>query len=315
MDRSRNRPASSTPRLHTGTPDTAGHNLAYIGFNTAGDIRVPLPVLAGADTECWRTKAPVTHGEVAGIAYTATDSACFGHLCRLDADPADAAEHAYNQLLDLQQSLDFPHLVRVWHFLHGINEGAGDDERYKRFCIGRARALDAYPSGIGRLPAATMVGSDQPGLHMHFLLARQQPTPVENPRQISAYHYPRQYGRRRPAFARAARLDWPEGDRQLFISGTASIVGHTTRHAGDAAAQLEETLTNIETVLAHTGTPFTHTGLGDLAQLKLYLRHPADLPAVQRVLDRRTGNTPRLCLRADLCRRDLLVEAEALAML
>ncbi len=35
----------------------------------------------------------------------------------------------------------------------------------------------------------------------------------------------------------------------LFISGTASIVGHRSLHIGDTAAQTRETLTNIEALL------------------------------------------------------------------
>ena len=36
----------------------------------------------------------------------------------------------------------------------------------------------------------------------------------------------------------------------LFVSGTASIVGHETQHRGDVVAQTRETLANLSSVLA-----------------------------------------------------------------
>ena len=48
-------------------------------------------------------------------------------------------------------------------------------------------------------------------------------TPVENPRQVSAYRYPREYGPQSPTFARA--LLPPSPRVPLLLSGTASIDG------------------------------------------------------------------------------------------
>lgn len=275
---------------------------------------VPLPVLAGNLTsETWLAAPPIARGRAQGIDYAASADVCFGHLTLSESgqDLAEVAESAYRRLLRLQQALDFPYLLRIWHCLEDINAGEGDAERYKRFCLGRARALDSHPPAAGRLPAATVAGGDRPGLHMYFLLTRLPPTAIENPRQVSAYRYPRQYGPRRPAFARAARIDWPSGLRHLFVSGTASIVGHETRHPGDAAAQLDESLANVETLLERAGPEFAAAGLAGLDLLKIYLRDPVYLPTVQRMVTARIGTAPWLCLRADLCRRDLLVEVEA----
>jgi chorismate lyase/3-hydroxybenzoate synthase len=132
---------------------------------------------------------------------------------------------------------------------------------------------------------------------------------------VSAYNYPPQYGARTPVFSRATVLHEPDG-MTLFISGTASIVGHQTIHAGDTAAQTRETITNIEALLdeANRVTGSEAFTLDALA-CKVYVRHAADLPLIQAELRTVLGPTSRaVYLQAEICRRDLLVEIEATAI-
>ena len=70
-----------------------------------------------------------------------------------------------------------------------------------------ADALIAYRRDLtGNVPAACALGSRNGSpLVIYFLASRQPVTPVENPRQISAYDYPAQYGPK-PAFSRASIL-------------------------------------------------------------------------------------------------------------
>src|SRR5262245_13643491 len=50
------------------------------------------------------------------------------------------------------------HLIRVWNHIARLNEGEGDDERYRRFCIGRHDAFAAAGWTKRQLPAASGVG-------------------------------------------------------------------------------------------------------------------------------------------------------------
>src|SRR6187402_2136105 len=170
---------------------------------------------------------------------------------------------------------DERHVQRIWNYLDAINEGSGDDERYKHFCTGRIRGMgEVFAQGF---PAATAIGHHaDPGLLQVYLLATDRPgTRVENPRQVSAWRYPRQYGRTPPSFARATLLP---ADDVLAISGTAAVVGHASAHAGDVAAQLGETLRNLDILLETGGMP---AGFDRLAPLKVYVRHPRDEPVVR----------------------------------
>ena len=85
-------------------------------------------------------------------------------------------------------------------------------------------------------------------LQVYWLAARVAGTPLENPRQVAAYRYPRQYGPQSPTFARAM-LPPAGSDMPLLLSGTASVVGHETRHPGDVLAQLDETFANLDSLL------------------------------------------------------------------
>src|SRR3546814_12443298 len=84
-----------------------------------------------------------------------------------------------------------------------ITFGDGDAERYREFCVGRARGLGDFDTHA--LPAATAIGrcDDARVVQVYWLAARTPGMPVENPRQVSAYRYPRQYGPQQPSFARA----------------------------------------------------------------------------------------------------------------
>src|SRR3546814_7777072 len=137
----------------------------------------------------------------------------------------------------------------MWSFLAQINVGAEDHERYRQVSAGRNRARALRPDFERALPAATAIGMLEPGLVIYFLAGKQPGLPIENPRQVSAFRYPRQYGPKSPSFSRATLIG-DGANARLLVSGTASVVGHESLHAGDLTAQLDETMANLDAVLA-----------------------------------------------------------------
>ena len=135
---------------------------------------------------------------------------------------------------------------------------------------------------------------------------------IENPRQISAYHYPPKFGAHSPTFSRACVLGGSDGTN-LFISGTASILGHETVHRGDVTAQTHESLANIDALLTEANrivgaARYTLEGL----KFKVYVREPGDVAAIETALTATAQPTfPVVYLQADVCREELLVEIEA----
>jgi chorismate lyase/3-hydroxybenzoate synthase len=233
-------------------------------------------------------------------------------------DVEQASCQVHRGLHRLMRERGFPHWLRAWNYLSHINEGEGDAERYRRFTAGRHRALaDAFagtPQFDTLLPAATGIGMrGESGLTVCFFAGRTPGIQVENPRQVSAFRYPRHYGPRSPSFSRATLYHWA-GRSTLFVSGTASIVGHATLHPGDAVAQFEETLCNLDALVGHAAQEHSLAGAAAFApgSFKLYVRDPQHLQALGPLWRAALAErAPTAVLIGDLCRSDLLVEVEA----
>lgn len=280
------------------------------------EVSIRLPQVGDAPlAEVWRSHLPVRHGWDDGFGFAHNGEVLFGHL-RLDenqiTDLARATARAYVRIDMLLRRMGYPCWLRVWNFLGHINRGEGDAERYRQFCRGRHLALALKPGFENRLPAATAIGTGDSGMTLYFLAARNPGEQVENPRQVSAFRYPAAYGPKSPSFSRANLKSWADGIH-LFVSGTASVVGHRTLHAGDALAQLEETWRNFNAVLRQATSRQPMVAPFRAAGLKIFLRcnehRLALLPRVQQLFG---AEVPLLWLAGDICRRDLLVEIEGL---
>lgn len=272
----------------------------------------------------WYGNGSATQGQSGAIRYSHDDDVLFGMLALPESlfgagaekTPLQkAAKSAYSQVFALLELLHYPHLFRFWNYIGDINGISFGLERYRQFNLGRHDAFLAHGGDVGgNIPAACALGSTQGPLTIAFLAGRVAPLNIENPRQVSAYQYPRQYGPQSPTFSRASLVKLQQ-DEVLFISGTASIVGHTTLHPTDAVAQTRETLTNIEAVLAEANRLAKQPGF-DLTNLhyKVYIRHPTDLARIRAELTHIVGRRPdAVYLQADVCRQNLLLEIEATA--
>lgn len=275
-----------------------------------GPFQVPLPALGRLREECWLSREVQDQGMRDGIRYVCDGEHLIGEL-RLDAvqagDMEVAADQAYTRLLAFIAASRYPQLLRTWNYFDRLNEGRGDAERYRRFCVGRYRAI-AVPGFEARLPAATVIGSQVPGFVLHFLAGLQPGVQVENPRQTSAFRYPRDYGPASPSFSRATLIG-----RKLLVSGTAAVVGHSTRHPHDAQAQIDEILANLEALLEHAAGHHLPAENGAWAPqaLRVYLRNPADAQVLSsRLALSGLGAAPVALLRGDISRADLMVEVE-----
>lgn len=303
-------------------------DLPLLGINT-------LSLASNGDAVCEAliTHQPIRSGRFAAgpagcaICYRCSDDFIFGTL-EIDENSfssvaertplLQAAESGYRAIFQLMESLGFSTLLRAWNYIARINVESHGIERYRQFNIGRQNAFVSDGRAItGNVPAACALGVENGPLQLAFLGSRLTMRAIENPRQISAYHYPAQYGPRSPTFSRAALFNTVH-DEVLFISGTASIVGHQSVHPGDVAAQVAESLTNVA-VLLDQANKVRHAhlpcGLADVCY-RIYVRDPADLPAIRAEFERIVGSQAvAVYVLADVCRADLLVEIEGSAML
>jgi len=274
---------------------------------------VDMPVL-GADSafEVWTSNEPVALGNESGIANARNGEVLFGCLEVQQAageSGESATFRAYSNIFDFIERAGYSHLLRIWNYFPGITANESGLERYRGFNIGRHEAFVAKGRVIGEksVPAACALGSSGGPMTIYFLAGQRAGRPIENPRQTSAYNYPEQFGPRSPTFSRAMLVGF---EHKLFISGTASIVGHETLHAGDIAKQTRETLANIRALLEQAG-PAAGGGGDPRPLLKVYLKHPEHLALVRAQLAEEFGaEVQAIYLQADICRSDLLLEIE-----
>ena len=289
---------------------------------------IPLPELGGTtSTELWISRQPVQGGRVSGVSYAGNGEVLFLQLQSEEYAP-DALQPltaiAYRRLFAVARAQGYPHFLRIWNYLPDINQECGGLERYRAFCAGRRQVLDATLAEVEtRLPAASALGFPgvfpadaervgSGGLRLYALAGREAGEQIENPRQISAFHYPPEYGPRSPSFSRAVLKHWGDGYDHLYISGTASVVGHASRHS-NLIAQLDETLINLDALLTEAGRRTTMPL--QPALFRVYVRPDCDPTPLRERINQAFGRTvPMVFLQADICRQELLIEIEGLAI-
>lgn len=279
-------------------------------------VWVDTPVAARDSVfEVWTADRPVTHYRDHLISGAGTGDIFFGCISVPIASADDLSrttQHIYSRIFEYMGKGGYPNLLRVWNYFPDINAVEGGGDRYQNFCVGRHEAFAFHKRRVEDSPSASVLGSHGGPMVVYFLASRSPGRQIENPRQTSAYHYPKEYGPRSPIFSRAT-LAFEGKDQTLFISGTASILGHVSVHPGAIILQTRETLANIRAVIDHaakSGFEFDTHG-SDMA-LKAYVRHAEDAKVVRDIVREEWGMAPQLIvLQADVCRPDLLMEAEA----
>ena len=219
--------------------------------------------------------------------------------------------------------------VRFWAFVPGIHDDLGAElDRYMAFNAGRYAAFTARfgrPASFDvSVPTGSAVGIGGDTFSLYCAAADEPGSPVENPRQVSAYHYSRRFGPKPPCFARATLLRGA-GESLLLVGGTASITGEDSRHPGALDAQVHETFSNLASVVAsatgrclpeNASARETEALLHTFRELRVYYTSLANKDALLGLIRATFQSRCRLeWIQALLCRRELLVEIEGVAAL
>jgi len=137
----------------------------------------------------------------------------------------------------------------------------------------------------------------------------------KNPiRALSSINEPIEYGK---SFSRGVKVGL-RGINMIFISGTASIDEKgKTFCPGNFSAQLKRTFGNISALLKSSGANWQ-----DIVQTRCYLKNMkrdyAEFNLIRNKFYKEQGLKffpSSVCVEANLCRPELLVEIEALAIL
>jgi len=275
---------------------------------------VGLPVLAGEKEETLFCEA-----QPAGMAGSfELQQAGRWRVGRISVSATKGLEQATREVYaGLFPATEKLHLCRVWHYVPRINESGPEGmENYRAFCHGRSLAFEKY-FGAGfehRLPSASAVGTEDDRLTVVFAACEAEPRHFENPEQVAAYKYPKKHGPRPPSFSRASLVPVAGGLADVFISGTAAIVGHETVAPDNTAGQIERTVRNLRLISKACGMD-NDLGAkrGGERHFKIYVRRANELAQIKTALEQ-TLLLPAdrvSYLRSDICRAELTLEIEA----
>jgi enamine deaminase RidA (YjgF/YER057c/UK114 family) len=241
--------------------------------------------------------------------------------CRENAAKAFAA---FDQLLK-KSGIPLRAVIRQWNYIEDILGIEEDKQRYQEFNNVRTAFYSNHFQQNG-YPAATGIGTNRGGIIVEFMAVNSREgisLSLDNPRQTAAHDYSEQVlvGRScspksTPKFERARYLEL-FGQKQVFISGTASILGEKTIGKGNPAIQTGTTIENMlqlysgEALSAITGISLQPA----YGHARVYIKNRKDFPVIKKVFKQYYGNLPVVYLLADICREDLLVEIEGKVVL
>ena len=245
----------------------------------------------------------------------------------------ESAVKAFESAVDIlkREGLSISHIIRQWNYVEDIahlEDPARATQNYQVFNDVRTKYYDPedFPMGY---PAATGIGMTTGGVIIGFIAVsdsdRVDVRPIRNPRQIDAHQYSKRVlmgkvtgimGEKcTPKFERG-KMVVLDGSCNMYVSGTASIVGERTLHPDDVEKQTITTIENIFELFSREnqnelGVQFD-PGQIEFSHLRIYVKHQKDFPRVEAVCKSMLNSSSFLFLESDICREDLLVEIEGI---
>ena len=301
----------------------AAFHFSNHGNFQAESIRVDLclpPLGTDRLVESWISPHPVTFRKAGRVRISESKRYAFAVIQVQEQDPADFQSlvlDAYTELLSAISSTTCPFIVKIWNYFDRINDEDGGLERYRQFSWARADAFEKANLEDDRLPTGTAIGTQGGNvLSLIALLSSERLQRFENPRQVSAYLYPKKYGPRSPKFSRAGLVE-TEGHQLFIVSGTAAVIGHETAHPFDLVSQTEETFNNLA-LLSRLAEAYATRKIGSELDgdsvLRVYLRNPSELAYVESQIRQKFNRSTRniAFLHGDICRKELAIEIDGL---
>jgi enamine deaminase RidA (YjgF/YER057c/UK114 family) len=246
------------------------------------------------------------------------------------------SETAFRQLHHIltEEGMEFSDIIRQWNYIEQITETLDEhnspSQHYQIFNDVRSKyyQLSDFKNGF---PAATGIGMDFGGIIIDAIAARFEDensiVAVKSPVQLDAYTYSKEvlaennamcdFCRTTPKFERAKILT-PSEKKWILISGTAAISGQASDDQLSAEHQTEMTIQNIlrlisvENIAKHG---ISSDEKASIQSLRVYVKYRKDLSNVKAVCIKYFSELPIIYVIADICRPELLVEIEGLAVL
>ncbi len=251
------------------------------------------------------------------------DGDCLGQTL---AEQCDTIFTQISKILD-RYNCSVDRIVRQWNYIEHITAMRDGEQNYQVFNDARSHFYAKGDWSAAGYPAATGIGATAGGVVVDFnALVRcddARYVALDNPLQVAAHVYSdcvllgEAEVKTTPKFERAKAVA-AEGVRpMIYVSGTAAIRGEASLEIG-AAEQAVITMENIAYLLSKENQE-RYGVVGDMvdmecANLRIYIKNDFDFEAVRGEVSRIAPSTPSIYLFGDVCRDELLVEIEGVAI-
>jgi len=202
-------------------------------------------------------------------------------------------------------------ILRQWNYVEHITHCTGNYQNYQALNDARSEfyAGCSWPLGY---PAATGIGAAAGGICVDLHAATGvEAIPVDNPLQIAAHNYSQHVivkegskQKSTPKFERAKRVLYPDMSLE-YISGTAAIRGEATLAESSIGVQTLATIENIRALLPQQYA---------VCSARVYVKHPEEADEAKAVVEREWPDVDLIFVVADICRPELKIEIEAIAV-
>jgi enamine deaminase RidA (YjgF/YER057c/UK114 family) len=246
------------------------------------------------------------------------------------------SNNAFEQLQNIlaEEDMEFSDIIRQWNYIEQITLSTQQNhcasQHYQIFNDIRSKYYQQSSFRNG-FPAATGIGMDFGGIIIDIIAAKfgneKSVVPIKSPVQLDAYSYTKEvlaennymkdFCRTTPKFERA-KLIITAGNKCIFISGTAAIVGQASIIHDSVEHQTEMTILNILSLISKDNLQKHGIATIEKARinyLRVYVKYAKDIQQVRSVCMKHFPQLPVSFVVADICRPELLVEIEGQAEL
>ncbi|WP_102409528.1 endoribonuclease L-PSP [Parabacteroides bouchesdurhonensis] len=231
--------------------------------------------------------------------------------CGIEQQSVDIFHSVSNVLKE--EGFPINSIVRQWNYIELITGFDKEDQHYQTFNNARSEFY-AKTNWTNGYPAATGIGTNMGGVLVDldaavFTNSTCFATPIDNKLQIAAHAYSdkvldvSQSKKTTPKFERAKSITCGK-NRLVYISGTAAIRGEESLEGVGLERQLRITMENIDQLLDGA----------KLSILRVYLKDKSYYEEAWKLMESYQLDIPVSYMCADVCRNELLIEIEGIAV-
>ena len=279
---------------HEGRNTQLTNDILFSGLDATGSNKF----------EIWQTTSEVYDSSFKDFYIKSTKDYMFGcFIANLKNNNfEDQLYYFYDEIFKFTEETNF-NIAKIWHYIpHFLKKRSDGKNNYDLMCevrkkiYAKNRISDCYP-------ASTAVSIKNTNLVIYFIATPKKIIEVKNVNQTAPYKYPSGYVSTHPLFSRAILIDKEE---KIFVSGTASIEGHETKHHGNIELQYEQICKNLKSLIKNYDI-----NEEDLSNVKIYLSSNAmDAKLMRKFYDKYKDKF--ITIESELCRENLLIEIDGI---